>query len=140
MALVSVLCYCFVIIQRFFKETTATFVFVTVSGSKIPKVVLGYDDHNKNVTTIQCIVTEADVPDAASLEKVLLLKDGIVLRSLTDLSVTLSLDVGAGEKHGGNYTCVAVVLFQESKYLNVSESTSTIIKGQFFQLPFLRVA
>ena len=109
--------------------------FITPSVREIPKVVLGYtDNHSKNTTTIQCNVTEADEPSSTTMERVLLLKDGAVLRTLLlpYSEVTLSLDIDTAERTNANFTCVLEVMLRGVKKYNVSTGVFTRIKGKLF--------
>ena len=112
-----------------------TYSFITLSVREIPKVVLGYtDDHSRNTTTIQCTVTEAVNPISTSMERVMLLKDGAVLRTLFSLSlnVTLSLDIVPAERTNANFTCVLEVILRGVKKFNVSTGVFTRIEGKLF--------
>lgn len=110
------------------------YFFVTPSAREIPKVILGYaDDYSRNTTTIQCIITEAVIPYSYS-ERVMLLKDGALLRTLSSLlsNITLSLDIVPAERTNGNFTCVLEVILRGVKKFNVSTGVFTRTKGKLF--------
>ena len=114
-----------------------------ITESEIPRVILGYDDYGRNITTIQCVVTEAEHPHPKTLiRRVELRKNRTVLRSWeyynSTTSPIISLDVSPGEKDSGNYHCMLDLSLRDgSKTYEQSAHEFTKIEGKFMFYFFL---
>ena len=101
----------------------------------MPKVLLGYDDYNGNITTVQCVLREGDYTSTISLKKISLSKDGVVLNSVANPRSGIGpiLRIDGGKRNDGNYTCLLEMFFhgRDLHQSKISASSFTRFKGEF---------
>ena len=105
--------------------------------SRLPEVVLGFDDSNRNITTIQCFVNITHGNGIVVETDISLMRNNVVLRNVEFPSLwyhehSLSLDVSREEQNSGNYTCLLEV--NVGPGVSVSSSHFTKIRGTFFDV------